>query len=53
LSGCSKKKVVKVTPDSYGPVTSDTGADWVTLLEILADIFETDPPFLATQSFEW
>ncbi|KAF8869860.1 hypothetical protein BD779DRAFT_1479394 [Infundibulicybe gibba] len=52
-SGRGKKKVQKVEPSTHGPVTSTTGNAWDELLEILAELLETEPTMLDRSSMEW
>ena len=48
-----KGKAAKVEPITFGPADSNTGVEWESFLEILADLLETKPLLLVVHSFEW
>jgi len=48
-----KSKTAKVEPITFGPADADTGIEWESFLEILADLLEMKPLLLVVHSFEW
>jgi hypothetical protein len=48
-----REKVAKAEPITFGPADLNTGVDWESFLEILADLLKTKLVLLVIHSFEW